>query len=114
MSLLPPTNKGKNMTTAPESTPITPLQARQAEVDQYTANIAMYTTMLAALPTEYPEHLVQFKNVTDKHKSIATVEDMADVELLALLWQADDCKAAIRTETLERAKASAILSVLKS
>ena len=92
---------------------LTPLQARQAEVDQYSANIAMYTTILATLPTEWPEHLQGYKGAGDKHKVIATVEDLADVELLAALWQADDCMAAIRTEALERAKAAAILAVLK-
>jgi hypothetical protein len=73
----------------------------------------MYTTILATLPTVWPEHLQGFKGASDKHATIATVEDLADVELLAALWQADDCKAAIRTETLERAKASSILAVLK-
>lgn len=92
---------------------LTPLEARQMEVDQYSANIAMYTTILATLPTEWPQHLLSFKGSTDKHKDIATVEDLADVELLAKLWQADDCKASIRTETLERAKAASILAVLQ-
>ena len=95
-------------------TEMTPLEARQAEVDQYSANIAMYTTILATLPTEWPERLQAYKGSTDKHAAIATVEDMADVELLAALWQADDCKAAIRTETLERAKAAAILAVMSA
>ena len=94
-------------------TETTPLEARQAEVDQYSANIAMYTTILATLPTVWPEHLTAFKGASDKHATIATVEDLKDVELLAALWQADDCKAAIRTETLERAKAASILAVLK-
>jgi len=92
---------------------LTPLEARQAEVDQYSANIAMYTTILATLPTVWPEHLQGFKGASDKHATIATVEDLTDVELLSALWQADDCKAAIRTETLERAKAASILAVLK-
>jgi hypothetical protein len=93
---------------------LTPLEARQQEVDQYTANIAMYTTILGTLPTEWPERLVSYKGSTDKHKDIATVDDLADVELLAKLWQADDCKAAIRTETLERTKAAAILAVMSA
>ena len=93
-------------------TELTPLEARQAEVDQYTANIAMYTEILATLPTEWPEHLQGFKGNKDKHAAIATVENLDDVELIAALWQADDCKAAIRTETLERAKAKSILAVL--
>jgi hypothetical protein len=97
--------------TTPE---LTPLESRQIEVDQYSANITMYTTILATLPTEWPERLLGFKGSKNKHEDIAKVEDLADVELLAKLWQADDCKAAIRTETLERAKAASILAVLKN
>jgi hypothetical protein len=96
-----------------ETTP-TPLETRQAEVDQYTANIAMYQTMLTSLPTEYPAHLQQFKGTKDKHNVIATIEDLDDVNLLSKLWAADDCKAAIRSEMVERAKAQAILDVLKT
>jgi hypothetical protein len=91
----------------------TPLEARIAEVAQYEANIALYTSMLAALPTEYPAHLAQYKGATDKHKVIGTIEDLADVELLSDLWAADDCHKAIRTETLEKRKAEAILAVLQ-
>jgi uncharacterized membrane protein len=101
------------MTTEPTATP-TPLELRQAEVDQYTANIAMYQSMLASLPTEYPEHLAQFKGVKNKHEVIAQIEDLNDVELLSKLWAADDCKAAIRAEMVERSKAQAILDVLKA
>jgi len=62
-----------------ETTPTpTALETRQAEVDQYTANIAMYQTILTSLPTEYPAHLAQFKGSKDKHNAIATVEDLDD------------------------------------
>jgi len=97
-----------------EQTPITPLQARVAEVAQYEANMAMYTTMLASLPTEYPAHLLQYKGATDKHAVIGTIENLDDVELLSDLWAADDCRKAIRTETLEKRKAQAILAVLQA
>jgi hypothetical protein len=97
-----------------EATPMTPLQARVAEVAQYETNIAMYTTMLASLPTEYPAHLEQYKGATDKHAVIGTIENLDDVELLSDLWAADDCRKAIRTETLEKRKAQAILNVLQA
>jgi hypothetical protein len=97
-----------------EETQITPLQARIAEVAQYEANIAMYTRMLESLPTEYPAHLEQYKGATDKHAVIGTVESLSDVELLSDLWAADDCRKAIRTETLEKRKAEAILAVLQA
>jgi hypothetical protein len=96
----------------PEAIP-TPLEARIAEVAQYEANIALYTSMLASLPTEWPARLVEYKNATDKHAVIGTIEDLADVELVSDLWAADDCRKAIRTETLEKRKAQAILAVLQ-
>jgi hypothetical protein len=97
-----------------EQTETTLLEARIAEVAQYEANIAMYTTMLSNLPTTYPAHLIQYKGVTDKHNVIGTIENLDDVVLLADLWAADDCIKAIRTETLEMRKAQAILTVLQS
>jgi hypothetical protein len=97
-----------------EPTQISPLEARTAEVAQYEANIAMYTTILAGLPTEWPAHLAQYKGVTDKHAVIGTIESLDDVELLSDLWAADDCRKAIRTETLEKRKAEAILNVLQA
>jgi hypothetical protein len=98
------------MTTEPQ---ITPLQARTNEVAQYEANIALYQTILATLPTEYPERLLQYKGAKNQHEVIAVV-DSADVELLSQLWYADDCAKAIRTETLELTKAKAILNVLQA
>jgi hypothetical protein len=95
-----------------ETTP-TPLQARIAEVAQYEANIALYTSMLASLPTEWPARLIEYKGATDKHAVIGTIENLADVELVSDLWAADDCHKAIRTETLEKRKAQAILAVLQ-
>ena len=93
---------------------MTPLQARQAEVAQYEANIAMYTAIIATLPTEWPTRLLDYRNSIDKHAAIASVDDMADVELLSNLWYADQCYAAIRSETVEMSKAKAILNVLQA
>jgi hypothetical protein len=93
---------------------MTPLQARVVEVTQYQVNIAMYTSMLANLPTVWPTHLEKYKGTTDKHKVIGEIENLDDVTLLSDLWAADDCRKAIRTETLEMRKAQAILTVLQS
>jgi hypothetical protein len=93
---------------------ITPLQARIDEVAQYETNIAMYKVMLAALPTEWPTRLLQYKDVTNKHEVIGKIQDLDDVELLSDLWAADDCVRAIRTETLEKRKSEAILVALKA
>ncbi len=92
---------------------ITPLEARIAEVAQYQANIEMYTSMLANLPTEWPARLLEYKDAINKHEVIGKVQDLDDVELLSDLWAADDCRKAIRTETLEMRKAQAILTVLQ-
>lgn len=97
-----------------ETTPMTPLEARRAEVAQYEQNIAMYSAILETLPTEWPEHLLEFKGVKEHHKVIADVEDMTDVQLLANLWYADQCKAAIRSETLEMTKAKGILAAMEA
>ena len=94
-------------------TEMTPLEARIAEVAQYQANIALYTTMLANLPTEYPAHLEQYRGATDKHDVAGQIEDLNDVLLLSDLWAADDCRKAIRTETVEMRKAQAILNALQ-
>lgn len=104
------TNKGKKMI----EEIITPLQARIDEVAQYKANIVMYTSMLANLPTEWPARLVEYKAAKDKHTVIGEIENLDDVTLLSDLWAADDCRKAIRTETLEMRKAQAILNVLNS
>jgi hypothetical protein len=95
-------------------TQLTPLEARIAEVAQYEANIQLYKNMLANLPTEWPARLIEYKDVTDKHAVIGKIADLNDVNLLSDLWTADDCVKAIRTETLEKRKAEAILKVMQS
>jgi len=92
----------------------TPLEIRIAEVAQYEANIAMYQGILANLPTEYPAHLVQYKNAANKHATAAQIDDLDDMELLSKLWYADECYAAIRSEMVEMQKAKAILAVLQT
>ena len=93
-------------------TPFDPIKSRQDEIAQYAANIATYTAIVAATEGEWPAHLVEYKGATNKHEVIGKIEDLADVELLADLWTHDEAKAAIRTETLEKRKAEAILATL--
>jgi hypothetical protein len=95
-------------------TQITPLQARKAEVAGYEANIAMYETILAGLPTKWPERLVQYRDAADKHKVAGEIDNLDDVSLLSKLWYADDCYKAIRSETVEKTKAEAILNTLEA
>jgi hypothetical protein len=97
-----------------ESTPITALEARRAEVAQYATNIAMYAAIASSLPSEWPDRLVQHKNATDKHATIATIENLNDVELVSDLWAYDQAQASIRAETVEMRKSQAILTFLES
>lgn len=89
-----------------------PIKARQDEIAQYEANIATYTAIAANTPSDWPERLVAYKGAKNKHEVIATIEDLADVELLSDLWANEEARAAIRTETLEKRKAEAILATL--
>jgi hypothetical protein len=93
-------------------TPFDPIKSRQDEIAQYEQNIAIYTAIAAGTPSEWPSNLLAHKGATNKHEVIATIEDLADVELLSDLWAHDDANAAIRTETLEKRKAEAILAAL--
>jgi len=90
-----------------------PIQTREAEVAQYDANIALYTTILGTLPSEWPARLEQFKGRKDHQQAVAEVDDLDDVELLAKLLYMEQVKASIRAEKLERTKAAAILAALK-
>lgn len=90
------------------------IESRRLEVQQYDNNISTYNEILKNLPTEWPEHLLEFRGVSNQHKAIAEVEDMADVELLSDLWYADQCKAAIRSEMVEKNKAKRILQALEA
>lgn len=95
----------------PTSTEI--IEARRQEVAQYDANIVLYQTISAGLPTEWPSRLEQFKNRTD-HQQAITECDEADVELLAQLLYSEQVKKAIRAEKLERTKAASILAALEA
>jgi hypothetical protein len=92
----------------------TPLEMRREEVAQYTANIAMYQSIAAGLPSEWPSNLAHLKGSADQHSAIANVDDLEDVALVSKLWAHDAAQAAIRAEMVERAKAEAILAVLEA
>ena len=97
-----------------EETQPTAIESRQLEVAQYQQNIAMYEAMLASLPSEWPERLVQYKAVENRHNAVAEIEDLADVTLVSKLWYAEDCKKFIRTETVEMIKSQTILETLQA
>ena len=90
-----------------------PIQSRRDEVAQYDANIAMYQAIASQLPDKWPAALEQYRHPKNQHKAIDAVP--ADkVQQVAELWYADDVQHAIRTETLERTKAAAILAALEA
>lgn len=91
-----------------------PIAMREAEVAQYDANIALYKSIYADLPKEWPARLEAFKGRKDHQEAVAEVDDLDDVELLAKLLYMEQVKAAIRAETLERTKAASILAALKA
>ena len=93
---------------------LTPIEIRRAEVAQYDANIAMYETILATLPTEWPAHLAHLKGRKDHQEAAAEVSSMDDVELLSQLLYRQQCEASIRAEKLERTKAAAILAAMEA
>lgn len=97
------------MTTSTEA-----ITAREAEVAAYDQNIAIYQTIYADLPKDWPARLEQFKGRKDHQQAVAEVDDLDDVELLSKLLYMEQVKAAIRAETLERTKAAAILAALKA
>jgi hypothetical protein len=89
-----------------------PIKARQDEIAEYERNIATYTSIVESTPSEWPDRFVAYKGAKNKHEVIATIEDLSDVELLSDLWAHEEAKAAIRTETLEKRKAEAILAAI--
>ena len=89
------------------------IQLRRDEVAQYDANILMYETIASKLPTTWPKDLEQFRNPRNQHKTLREVP-AAKVKQLSELWYADDVAHAIKTETLERTKAAAILAALEA
>ena len=96
-----------------EQTPLDPIQVRRDEIAQYDANIAMYQAIAQQLPDKWPAALEQYRNPKNQHKALKDVP--ADkVQQVAELWYADDVKHAIKTETLERTKAAAILAALEA
>lgn len=92
-------------------TPQEVIDARQAEVDQYDANIALYEAIIAGLPSTWPSHLEGFKGRKD-HQQAITECLPSDVELLSQLLYREQCENAIRTERLERTKSAAILDAI--
>lgn len=92
------------------TTKLTPKQTRQAEVDSYKNNIDIYTALLATLDGDWDDDLIHLKSL-DPHEA-ARQCPMERLERLAVLQQFDQVTNLLRTETIEHAKAKAILNIL--
>ncbi len=95
-------------------TELTQIETRRNEVAQYDANIVMYEKIVANLPTEWPDHLIQYRGAKNEHEIAGQIENLDDVALLSQLLFADNCRKSIRAEIMERTKAAAILSVMET
>ena len=91
-------------------TPLTPKQARQMEVDSYSANVTNYTALLATLDGNWDADLIHLKGV--EAQEAARQCSMDRLERLAVLQQFDQVSNLLKTEIVERAKAQAILNVM--
>jgi len=90
---------------------LTPIETRQIEVDSYSTNVANYTALLATLDGNWDADLVHLKAI--EGQEAARQCPMDRLERLAVLQQYDQVTNLLKTEIVERAKATAILNILK-
>ena len=95
----------------PTKIELTPQEARQLEVDSYTSNIITYESLLATLDGNWDADLAHLKDV--EGQEAARQCPMDRLERLAVLQQYDQVTNLLKTEIVERAKATAILNILK-
>jgi len=88
----------------------TPRESRQAEVDAYTANINIYQALLATLDGDWDADLIHLKDL--EMQEAARQCSFERLARLAVLQQYDQVTNLLKTETVERAKAQAILDIL--
>lgn len=95
---------------AEETTPLTPKQLRQLEVDAYKTNIDTYTALLATLDGNWDADLIHLKDL-EPHEA-ARQCSMDRIERLAELQQFEQFSYLLKTETIEHNKSKAILNIL--
>jgi hypothetical protein len=94
-----------------EQIQLTALEVRQNEVDSYSANVANYQALLATLDGQWDSDLIHLKDV--EGQEAARQCPMDRLERLAVLQQYEQVTKLLKTEIVERAKAQAILNILK-
>jgi hypothetical protein len=89
---------------------LTAKEVRQIEVNAYKANIDLYKTLLANLDGDWDSDLIHLKGV--EAQEAARQCPMDRLARLAVLQQYDQVTNLLKTETVECAKAQAILNIL--
>jgi hypothetical protein len=88
----------------------TPIEARQAEVNAYAANIVNYENILSSIDGDWDDDLVQFKGMD--MQEAARQCSMERLERLGELQLHDQVTNLLKTEIVERFKAQTILNSL--
>jgi hypothetical protein len=91
-------------------TQLTPRQIRQAEVDSYAANIAVYTALLATLDGNWDADLIHLKDLPAH--TAAEQCPLNRIDRLAKLQQFEQVSRLLKTETLEWTKSKSILDLM--
>ena len=89
---------------------LTAKEIRQIEVDAYQLNINTYTALLKTLDGNWDDDLIHLKNL--EPQEAARQCPMDRLARLAVLQQFDQVQGLLKTETVECAKAQAILNIL--
>jgi hypothetical protein len=95
-----------------EQIQLTALEARQIEVDSYSANVTNYQALLTTLDGDWDADLIHLKDI--EGQEAARQCPMDRLERLAVLQQYEQVTKLLKTEIVERAKAQAILNVLQA
>jgi hypothetical protein len=74
---------------------------REAECDQYQMNIDNYEIMIAALPSEWPTELNQYKNMNPE-QLVDAIESDADLDTVVDLQLCDKLKRSVRLEKIQQ------------
>lgn len=89
---------------------LTAKEIRQMEVDAYQLNINTYTALLKTLDGNWDQDLIHLKDL--EPQEAARQCPMDRLARLAVLQQFDQVQGLLKTETVECAKAQAILNIL--
>ena len=90
---------------------LTAKEVRQLEVDAYSANVENYKALLATLDGNWDDDLIHLKGIDSQEAARQCPMDR--LARLAVLQQYDQVTNLLKTEIVERAKAQAILDILK-